>query len=192
MALRGAAVSLLLVILVGFGKGQRRTWKLPTSGRLQTQHTNLKPQRPADKPLHDLLGFYKPVPQRPVIAQPGQNEQDVLVSQPQQLLQGPTRKVTWKFPEAAEQPKQPPVPFELQRPVPPKSVAAECGENRVYVEVKQNFFGTKQLLMPSFITLGGCGPVGQDVAAHVLVFEFELHACNSTLKVKLELLCLTL
>ncbi|XP_036418108.1 zona pellucida sperm-binding protein 3-like [Colossoma macropomum] len=107
--------------------------------------------------------------------------QDPLKVQFKQVLQGPVKKLTWHFPQPSEMPKQPPVQFELRQPVQAYSVAAECGESMVHVEVKRDFFGTGELINPSAITLGGCATSGEDPAAQVLIFESELQICNSVL-----------
>ncbi|XP_056587393.1 zona pellucida sperm-binding protein 3-like [Triplophysa dalaica] len=113
----------------------------------------------------------------------GKPGQDPLGVQSKQLLQGPMEKLTWTFPSLPEEPVQPEIPFELRNPLSPNSVGAQCGENSVYVEVMEDFFGTGQLLMASGFALGGCGPTGQDNNARVLLFESELHGCGSMLTV---------
>ncbi|KAA0709606.1 Zona pellucida sperm-binding protein 3 [Triplophysa tibetana] len=45
------------------------------------------------------------------------------------------------------------------------------------------FFGTGKRLMASGFEMGGCGPIGQDDNAEVLIFESELHGCGSILTV---------
>ncbi|KAJ8249100.1 hypothetical protein GJAV_G00231170 [Gymnothorax javanicus] len=49
------------------------------------------------------------------------------------------------------------------------------------MEVDMDLLGIGQLIQASDITLGGCGPVGQDGSNQVLVFETELHSCGSVL-----------
>ncbi|KAI4879476.1 hypothetical protein NFI96_010653, partial [Prochilodus magdalenae] len=93
----------------------------------------------------------------------------------------PLKKLTWQFPKVPERPQQPPVHFDLRQPTPANSVAAACGESVVHVEVKLDLFGTGRLVNPSFLTFGGCAAVGQDSAAHVLIFQSELQACGSVL-----------
>ncbi|XP_016093527.1 zona pellucida sperm-binding protein 3-like [Sinocyclocheilus grahami] len=63
-------------------------------------------------------------------------------SQSKQLMQAPMAPLTWHFPVMPEEPQQPDVPFEPHVPIAPQSVAAQCGENFVHVEVKKDFFGT--------------------------------------------------
>uniref|UniRef100_A0A4W4ES13 Zona pellucida sperm-binding protein 3 n=1 Tax=Electrophorus electricus TaxID=8005 RepID=A0A4W4ES13_ELEEL len=76
--------------------------------------------------------------------------------------------------------RQPPVQFEMPQPAAAESIAAECGENEVYVEVKRDLFGTGELINPADLTLGGCAVTGEDSAAQVLIFQLALQACNST------------
>uniref|UniRef100_A0A4W4ESQ1 Zona pellucida sperm-binding protein 3 n=1 Tax=Electrophorus electricus TaxID=8005 RepID=A0A4W4ESQ1_ELEEL len=101
--------------------------------------------------------------------------------QSQQELQGPVKQVTWHFPQEPQLPaRQPPVQFEMPQPAAAESIAAECGENEVYVEVKRDLFGTGELINPADLTLGGCAVTGEDSAAQVLIFQLALQACNST------------
>ncbi|KAI7798637.1 zona pellucida 3 [Triplophysa rosa] len=96
-------------------------------------------------------------------------------------------KLTWTFPRLPEEPVQLEILFELRYPLSPNSIGAQCGENSVYVEVMEDFFGTGKLLMASGFALGGCGPIGQDNNARVLLFESELHGCGSSSNQKYEL-----
>ncbi|KTG01562.1 hypothetical protein cypCar_00044562 [Cyprinus carpio] len=57
-------------------------------------------------------------------------------------MQAPMTPLTWHFPIIPEEPQQPDVPFELCVPIALQSVAAQCGDNFVHVEVKKDFFGT--------------------------------------------------
>ncbi len=75
------------------------------------------------------------------------------------------------------------VDFQLRQPVTPSSVAVQCGENRVHVEVQQDLFSNGQLIQPSGLSLGGCPVVGWVPGSSVLFFENELHDCNSVLMV---------
>lgn len=117
--------------------------------------------------------------QTPVRTDFGKSSQDLMGVQLKELLQGPVAKLTWTFPSLPEEPQQPDVPFELPYPVPANSVSAQCGENSVYVEVMKDFFGTGHPLLSSGFTLGGCTATGEDSSAQVLIFESELHGCNS-------------
>ncbi|XP_039542353.1 zona pellucida sperm-binding protein 3-like [Pimephales promelas] len=125
--------------------------------------------------------FPAPVPvQTPVSTDLRKSSQDLMGVQLKELLQGPVAKLTWSFPSLPEEPQQPDVPFELPYPVPANSVAAQCGENSVYVEVMKDFFGTGHPLLSSGFTLGGCTATGEDSSAQVLIFESELHGCSGT------------
>ncbi|KAJ8247142.1 hypothetical protein GJAV_G00259240 [Gymnothorax javanicus] len=77
-------------------------------------------------------------------------------------------------------PKVPAIPVEPPTPK-PDAVKVYCGERSVQMEVAMDLLGTGQLIQASDITLGGCGPVGQDGSNQVLVFETELHSCGSVL-----------
>uniref|UniRef100_A0A8C2JN31 Zona pellucida sperm-binding protein 3 n=1 Tax=Cyprinus carpio TaxID=7962 RepID=A0A8C2JN31_CYPCA len=123
-------------------------------------------------------------PPRPVISPAGVDArklQEPGSSQSKQVMQAPITPLTWHFPVVPEDPQKPDVPFEPHVPIAPQSVAAECGENSVRVEVKKDFFGTGQLVNPSFLSLGGCAAIGEDSKAQVLIFEYELQTCGSSL-----------
>uniref|UniRef100_A0A8C1UH53 Zona pellucida sperm-binding protein 3 n=1 Tax=Cyprinus carpio TaxID=7962 RepID=A0A8C1UH53_CYPCA len=123
-------------------------------------------------------------PPRPVMSPAGVDArklQEPGSSQSKQVMQAPITPLTWHFPVVPEDPQKPDVPFELHVPIAPQSVAAECGENSVRVEVKKDFFGTGQLVNPSFLSLGGCAAIGEDSKAQVLIFEYELQTCGSSL-----------
>ncbi|KAK2916326.1 hypothetical protein Q8A67_000700 [Cirrhinus molitorella] len=116
-------------------------------------------------------------PARSDFARPSQ---DLFGVQSKELMMGPVAKLTWSFPRLPEEPQQPDIPFELRHPVPANSVAAQCGESSIYVEVMEDFFGTGKPLMPTAFSLGGCAPTGEDPSSQVLIFESELHGCGST------------
>ncbi|KAJ8342389.1 hypothetical protein SKAU_G00323170 [Synaphobranchus kaupii] len=61
----------------------------------------------------------------------------------------------------------------------PDSVTVQCGEDSIQLNVDVDLLGIGNLIQPSDITLGSCGPVGQD-HSHLL-FETELHGCDGTL-----------
>ncbi|KAJ8342382.1 hypothetical protein SKAU_G00323100 [Synaphobranchus kaupii] len=61
----------------------------------------------------------------------------------------------------------------------PDSVTIQCGEDSIQLNVDVDLLGIGNLIQPSDITLGSCGPAGQD-HSHLL-FETELHGCDSTL-----------
>ncbi|XP_056096540.1 zona pellucida sperm-binding protein 3-like [Rhinichthys klamathensis goyatoka] len=101
--------------------------------------------------------------------------------QEKQLLQGPVKPLDWRYPVVPEVQSELAVDFQLRQPVTPSSVAVQCGENRVLVEVQQDFFSNGQLIQTTGLSLGGCPVVGQDPGARVLIFEYELQDCNSVL-----------
>ncbi|KAF4094546.1 hypothetical protein G5714_024738 [Onychostoma macrolepis] len=129
-----------------------------------------------------IRGPYDVQSQRPQLA-PLTTDLTSSSIQSKQELQGPVRELTWKFPKVPEEPVQLDINFDLQQPQPSDSVAVQCWENRVHVEVKQDFFGTGQLLEPSLLSLGGCAVVNVDSVARVLIFQSELHECGSQLVV---------
>ncbi|KAA0708888.1 Zona pellucida sperm-binding protein 3 [Triplophysa tibetana] len=112
-------------------------------------------------------------------------------TQSKQLMQGPVAPLTWQYPLMPEEPLQPEVPFELRTPSPSVSVAARCEENFVQVEVKKDFYGNGQLVNPAFLSLGGCGAVGEDPDAQILMFESELQTCGSSLTMTADALVYT-
>ncbi|KTG04260.1 hypothetical protein cypCar_00014719 [Cyprinus carpio] len=125
-------------------------------------------------------------PPRPVMSPAGVDArklQEPGSSQSKQVMQAPITPLTWHFPVVPEDPQKPDVPFEPHVPIASQSVAAECGENSVRVEVKKDFFGTGQLVNPSFLSLGGCAAIGEDSKAQVLIFEYELQTCGSSVVV---------
>ncbi|XP_022542781.2 zona pellucida sperm-binding protein 3-like [Astyanax mexicanus] len=103
--------------------------------------------------------------------------QTPLSVQLKQML-GSVKKLTWHYPQAPVQPQQPAVHFEPPQPVRATSVAVQCSENNVYVQVKKDFLGTGELISPAEITLGGCAATGEDSAAQVYLFQSELQLCN--------------
>ncbi|CAM4625139.1 unnamed protein product [Leuciscus chuanchicus] len=140
---------------------------------LVPSNTVFSPQRfPAQFPV-----------QAPVGTDFGGSSQDLMGVQLKELLQNPVAKLTWSFPSLPEEPQQPDVPFELPYPVPANSVAAQCGENSIYVGVNKDFYGTGHQMSSSDITLGGCTATGEDSSTQVMIFESELHGCSSTLMV---------
>ncbi|NP_001013289.1 zona pellucida sperm-binding protein 3a.1 precursor [Danio rerio] len=103
------------------------------------------------------------------------------VQSKQEMLSPVSSKVDWKFPLVQEKPAQLDVNFQLHQPQTPNTVAVQCFENGVHVEVKQDFFGTGHLLEPSSFSLGGCGVLDVDTAAGVLIFQSALQDCGSQL-----------
>ncbi|KAG9264173.1 zona pellucida sperm-binding protein 3-like [Astyanax mexicanus] len=185
-------VNLVTVLLVAFGFSEAQRPKLletPDLSRLQPLQALQPLWSGGARGLSP--GSQGAVPWRPAPAQPqlgpqppGQTAQqwDPSTVQFRQALQGPVKKVTWRFPQVLLPTRQPPVPFEMRQPAPVNSVAAACGEHSIYVEVRRDLFGTGELISPLDITLGGCAVSGEDAAAQVLMFESELQACHSALR----------
>ncbi|WP_161550420.1 zona pellucida domain-containing protein, partial [Pseudomonas sp. Q1] len=107
--------------------------------------------------------------------------QEPLGLQEKQLMQGPVKPLDWKFPVVPEVQRELAANFQLRQPVTPSSVAVQCSENRVHVEVKKDMFSNGQLIQPSGLSMGGCPVVGEDSASGVLIFEYALQDCNSVL-----------
>nr|XP_057932020.1 zona pellucida sperm-binding protein 3-like [Doryrhamphus excisus] len=101
---------------------------------------------------------------------------------PQQTRNTFEKPITWMYPEEPQPEPKTDVPFELRHPVPAATVAVDCREKDAHVEVKKDLFGIGQFINPDDLTLGNCGLVGEDTAAHVLIYESELHDCNSKLQ----------
>uniref|UniRef100_A0A8C6UQ97 Zona pellucida sperm-binding protein 3 n=1 Tax=Neogobius melanostomus TaxID=47308 RepID=A0A8C6UQ97_9GOBI len=101
----------------------------------------------------------------------------------QQNIQTFERPLNWVYPgdPVPETPAQP-GSFEIRHPVPVATVAVECLESYVHVEVKKDMFGTGHPINPDGLTLGDCRVTGQDSGAQVLIFEYELQNCGSDLK----------
>lgn len=174
------SVGLLLLVAVGLSLAQ---W----SGFQQGQDPLrfLQQQSPVLASQQALQESQLSVSLRPVTNPGGANQWKLQDpgSQSKQLMEAPLTPLTWHFPVVPEEPQQPDVPFELHVPTPSQSITAQCGERFMRVEVKKDFFGTGQLVNPSFLTLGGCAAVGEDPTSQVLLFEYELQACGSSLMV---------
>ncbi len=148
---------------------------------------SMKPQsNPVSRgPVLSSQGFWNPLQK----ASPFQSHdsrgfaQEPLGLQEKQVLQGPVKPLVWRFPIVPEVQSEVAVDFQLRQPVTPSSVAIQCGENRVHVEVQQDLFSNGQLIQPSGLSLGGCPVVGWVPGSRVLYFENELHDCNSVLMV---------
>ncbi len=145
---------------------------------------SMKPQSASRGPLSSQ-GFWNPLQK----ASPLQSHdfrgfaQEPLGLQEKQVLQGPVKPLDWRFPIIPEVQSEVAVDFQLRQPVTPSSVAVQCGENWVHVEVQQDLFSNGQLIQPSGLSLGGCPVVGWVPGSSVLFFENELHDCNSVLMV---------
>ncbi|XP_073679715.1 zona pellucida sperm-binding protein 3-like [Garra rufa] len=104
--------------------------------------------------------------------------------QEKQLMQGPVKPLDWRFPVVPEVQSELAVDFQIRQPVTPSSVAVQCSESSVHVEVQQDLFSNGHLIQPSGLSLGGCSVVGQVPGSRVLFFfEYELQNCNSVLMV---------
>ncbi|ROI15127.1 Zona pellucida sperm-binding protein 3 [Anabarilius grahami] len=181
---------LVFVLALGFSEAQWRPRaahnlspsKLRSRALAQvSQQADSRMSLVPDNPVFAPQRFPAQFPvQTPAMTEFGKPSQDLMGVQSKELLQGPLVKLTWSFPSLPEEPKQPDIPFELPHPIPPNSVAAQCGENSVYVEVKEDLFGTGKPLISSAFRLGGCAATGEDPSAQVLIFESELHGCGST------------
>ncbi|XP_067274666.1 zona pellucida sperm-binding protein 3-like [Pseudorasbora parva] len=174
-------VELLLLVALGLSLAQQSGSQQGQDPLrfLQQQSPVLAPQRAFQK--SQLSSSLRPV--RPVTSPAVVNQwklQEPGSSQSKQLMVTPLAPLTWHFPIVLEEPQQPAVPFELHVPTPAQSISVQCGERFVHVEVKKDFFGTGQLVNPSFLSLGGCAAVGEDPNAQVLIFEYELQTCGST------------
>ncbi|XP_056612863.1 zona pellucida sperm-binding protein 3-like [Triplophysa dalaica] len=189
-----AGVGLVLVLAFGLSdaqwRGRSAQTQKPSTFRpwsqmqvTQQSETRMPPSPQTNNPMLVPQRFPSQFSMQTPGVVGGKPGQDPLGVQSKQLLQGPMGKLMWTFPSLPEEPVQPEIPFELRNPLSPNSVGAQCGENSVYVEVMEDFFGTGQLLMASGFALGGCGPTGQDNNARVLLFESELHGCGSMLTV---------
>ncbi|XP_016112492.1 zona pellucida sperm-binding protein 3-like isoform X1 [Sinocyclocheilus grahami] len=185
MGLRHICFGLVAILALCLSEAQWQRRSTPNQSSVPKRFENGIPQIPQrfdpSSPVFARQRFSAPFPvQTPARSDIGKPSQDLLGVQTKELLLGPVQKLMWSFPSLPEEPQQPDVPFDLRYPVPANSVAAQCRENSIYVEVLKDFFGTGQLVMPSVFTLGGCTATGEDSSAQVLIFESELHACGST------------
>ncbi|XP_076001047.1 zona pellucida sperm-binding protein 3-like [Genypterus blacodes] len=69
--------------------------------------------------------------------------------------------------------------FEQWDPMPAESVAVQCSETGVHVEVRQNLLGNNQLIHPADLSLGGCEARRVDSANQLIIYESDLHSCGS-------------
>ncbi|KAK9960254.1 hypothetical protein ABG768_010329 [Culter alburnus] len=174
---------LVVVVLVAFDLpdawGSLRYSQSPRSMRLKSDPAS---RSPALSPL----GLWNPLQvasqfQSPLSPVSRNLAQDPFGLQEKQLLQGPVKPLDWRYPVVPEVQRELAVDFQLRQPVTPSSVAVQCSENRVLVEVQQDLFSNGQLIQPTGLSLGGCPVVGQDTESMVLIFEYELQDCNSVL-----------
>ncbi|XP_058501443.1 zona pellucida sperm-binding protein 3-like [Solea solea] len=130
------------------------------------QWSGYKPSKPYQKP-----------------AVPTRQEPIKKIAPPQQSKQDYEKPLTWVYPQVVQPEPQPAVPFELRYPVPAATVAVQCRESIVHVEVKKDMFGIGQFINTADLTLGSCTAVAEDNAAQVLIFQSELHECGGSLTV---------
>ncbi|XP_065111181.1 zona pellucida sperm-binding protein 3-like [Paramisgurnus dabryanus] len=107
--------------------------------------------------------------------------QDPFGVQSQQVMQAVVEPLDWRYPVVPEIQANVAVDFQQKQPVTPSSVAIQCGESSILVEVKQDLFSNGQLIDPSGLHLGGCSPVAQDFDSKILIFEYALQDCGSVL-----------
>ncbi len=172
---------LVLVVIVVFDL--KNAWG---SLRYNQSPRSMKPQPvPASRGPLSSQGFWNPLQKASPLPShdPRGFAQESLGLQEKQVLQGPVKPLDWRFPIVPEVQSEVAVGFQLRQPVTPSSVAVQCGENQVHVEVQQDLFSNGQLIQPSGLSLGGCPVVGQDSNTRVLLFENDLHDCNSVLMV---------
>ncbi|ROI68653.1 Zona pellucida sperm-binding protein 3 [Anabarilius grahami] len=174
---------LVMVVLVAFDLpdawGSLRYSQSPRSMRPKSDPAS-------GSPALSPLGLWNPLQvasqfQSPLSSVSRNLAQDPFGLQEKQLLQGPVKPLDWRYPIVPEVQRELAVDFQLRQPVTPSSVAVQCSENRVLVEVQQDLFSNGQLIQPTGLSLGGCPVVGQDTEARVLIFEYELQDCNSVL-----------
>nr|ACR61379.1 egg envelope glycoprotein ZP3 [Carassius auratus] len=173
---------LVLVVLVVFDLknafGSLRSSQSPSSMKPQSASASRDPALPSQ-------GFLNPFQKASQFQSLdyGGFAQDPLGLQEKQLLQGPVKPLSWKFPIVPEVQRELAVNFQLRKPVTPSSVAVQCSEDRVHVEVKKDMFSNGQLIQPSGLSMGGCPVVGEVLSlqgAHPLNM-MQLQDCNSVL-----------
>ncbi|KAJ3598636.1 hypothetical protein NHX12_002141 [Muraenolepis orangiensis] len=113
---------------------------------------------------------------KPVYNKPNAPQEPVM--QYKEPVEGP---LLWTYPEDPVDPPKPEAPFVPHSPVPAVTVAVACREMDARVEVKKDMFGTGQLIDAADLTLGSCAALGEDPAMQVVIFETDLHQCDSRL-----------
>ncbi|KTG41928.1 hypothetical protein cypCar_00037758, partial [Cyprinus carpio] len=169
---------LVLVVLVVFdlktGFGSLRSSQSPKSKKYQSYPASRVPAVSSQGLTLQKASPFQSLDSRRFAQEP-------LGVQEKQVLRGPVKPLDWRFPIVPEVPREMAVDFHLRQPVTPSSVAIQCGETRIHVEVQQDLFSNGQLIQPSGLTLGGCPVVGLVPGSKVLYFENELQDCNSVL-----------
>ncbi|CAM4724963.1 unnamed protein product [Leuciscus chuanchicus] len=176
-------VVLVVVVIVAFDLHD-------VLGSLRSSHSprSMGPKSdPASRsPALSPLGLWNPLQVASQFQSPLGPDSKSLAHEPfglqeKQLLEGPVKPLDWRYPIVPEVQRELAVDFQLREPVTPCSVTVQCGENRVLVEVQQDFFSNGQLIQPTGLSLGGCPVVGPDPGSRVLLFEYELQDCNGVL-----------
>uniref|UniRef100_A0A673AGK5 Zona pellucida sperm-binding protein 3 n=1 Tax=Sphaeramia orbicularis TaxID=375764 RepID=A0A673AGK5_9TELE len=116
-----------------------------------------------------------------------QRFQEIIGQSPHDHQQGKQiieRPLQWSFPADPTTRPEILIPNEIRHPASANSVAVNCGENIVQVIVQKDMFGIGQYVDPRHLTLGSCGFVTEDIAndgSSVIVFQSEVHGCDSSL-----------
>ncbi|XP_060758431.1 zona pellucida sperm-binding protein 3-like [Neoarius graeffei] len=119
----------------------------------------------------------------PAVAPLGLQLQNPSAAETQQVIQQPTKQLTWRFPATPQIPT-PPTPVHFVRPPRPvlsEGITTKCSENTVHVEVRKDLLGTDTTANVASFTLGGCAAKGVDASSRFLIYESALHDCNSKL-----------
>ncbi|TNN00844.1 hypothetical protein fugu_012090 [Takifugu bimaculatus] len=111
------------------------------------------------------------------IQKPSHPQKPALPPQTKQTFEKP---LTWKYPEDPKPDPKIEVDFQMKYPVAASTVAVECRERDARVEVKRDLFGIGQPINPADLTLGKCPAIAEDPVAQVLIFESDLHECDSS------------
>lgn len=178
--IQGVIIALLFVVFsLCDAWGNLRSFQSPTSMR----------QKPASQgSVSSPAALWNPLQMSsqypsPLTSDSRRFAKDPLGVQSKQLLQGLVKPLEWRYPVVPEIQTEVAVGFEQRPPVTPSSVAVQCSENAVLIEVKQDLFSNGQLIQPSGLSLGGCSAVGEDFDSKVFIFEYELQNCGSMLMV---------
>lgn len=143
----------------------------------------------APEPAHRRVEAQRPVEVEAVQVAEAEREHSSVSPQQAGWLQAEEtwpalQPFSWKFPELPVDPVvEPPDEFQPWRPVMTAHFALRCGESKIQVEVSQDLWGNGNLIKPEEIMLGSCSATEIDNMAHVLIFEYELHNCDSKLVV---------
>ncbi|XP_019733946.1 zona pellucida sperm-binding protein 3-like isoform X2 [Hippocampus comes] len=168
------------------------TWTpLPTQPK-STDHQSNRTEPSKREPFPASRRLWIHQLKRPAVEERAKILQTQQASEPQPSFQDHVVKTLIQGPDL-EPPTEvdPKMVVDLREwfPVPADSLAVQCGEGEVIIEVKRNFLGNGQLIHPSDLTLGGCSLL--DIADDMLRFQTELHGCGSTKKMTEEALVYT-